>query len=500
MRTDAEFAFLISFIQSRTTLLRGKDFNVSRMKKRSKEIQNPRDYARIIPITKGFDQIKKKATFDLLFSELERIDLKPEACGQRIRVEIQNKPIPKIKEEPGEKQASTVEPLEVQVRRFEILKSALKTLPLLVVFNKDQNDLSKGIVYGNCFDEIARKNIILILTQTGMLVEERIGKDLNLTFVLSHDSIDLSNVKIEKREFNGKTIELFLWIFLRIYKIDIKVIPLEHFTGIAGRGIILCGEPEIFQIKKELEEKYGIIMILNSTWKTKSDFYVLTTPESKEIYAMFNRQINPCDLIQILRNPKIEDQIKEKYKHRTEKMEKGKTLSIKVAETLRADGFVLSQDRRGSEVCPQLRHHGADFVKISALGGTLEQKQALIKKIKKYLMKLKDVMITDNGGIETSMTVSIPGLKNTPRKKRKDAKAPPLTEKPEATPAQPAIESLSSPSSDEEKLRASLDDMNIKEEVKKQIRQYFLDKEAAEKIKKANDEVLEILNRLQKKL
>ena len=75
-----------------------------------------------------------------------------------------------------------------------------------------------------------------------------------------------------------------------------------------------------------------------------------------------------------------------------------------------------------------------------------------------------------------------------------------VKETPIAKPAQPAIENFPSPSSDEEKLEASLDNPIIKEEVKEQIHKYFRDKEAAEKIKKANDEVLEILNRLQKKL
>ena len=500
MRTENDFVFMIAFIESRTGLFNKKDFYAIRVKNRNQKIKNPSNYARISISSNGFDEATLKAKSDFIFSELKKIELNPRKEGKRFLVEIPKKPVPTIDEVPARKETSAVEAIEVYQKKFDELKELHKKLPIFGIANRDQPDVGKGVAYFNYFNEEETEKALKLFSEIGFGVEKRKERECNLTFILMLDSIDTSNLPFGRGKLNGKTLNIFLWIIKKIYRKVVESLPEGAVPGISGRGVLECGEPEIFEIKTELEDQFGITMIIQMSAKKRSEFFILTSSESKEIYDRFNGKINSCDLIRILKNPETEKEIKEKYELKPEPMEKEKTLSIKVAEILRADGFVLSQDRRGSEVCPQLRHHGADFVKISALGGTLKQKQALIKKVKEYLIRLKDVMMTDNGGIETSMTVSIPGLKNTPRKKRKDAKAPPLTEKPEATPAQPAIESLSSPSSDEEKLRASLDDMNIKEEVKKQIRQYFLDKEAAEKIKKANDEVLEILNRLQKKL
>jgi len=423
-----DFSFLVNFIEEKIGLFNNKDFFARRLKNKTKEMPRPENFMRISLPTKGFDEKTKQKKLDFFMVELEKLNLNPTPTGKRILIEIPKTIDHSRNVERVQSPKLNLEPIEVYQRRFKELKELHEKLPIFGIANRDQPDIGKGVVYFNYFDNEEAQKALKLFLEIEFGVEERKEKECNLTFVLMLDSIDTTNLPLGRGKLNGNTINIFLWVIKKIYRKVIESLPEGIVSGISGRGVIDCGEPEIFQIKNELEEKFGIIMLIHMSAKKRSEFFILTTPEAIEIFQRFKGKINSCDLIKILKSPETEAEIKNEYLPKNETMNEKRELSSTLLEILKKADLKLSQGKN-KEPYLQISRKELNKVKIAIIHGTPGERENLISVARIAILGFSETAIIESGkkGGDT-ITVSIPGYVSTPLTKRKKVVAEKPTE------------------------------------------------------------------------
>ena len=406
-----------SQIEQGTGLILGKDFNLVQVKNRKRNPKNKEKF--LIPDPENWAYLRffetkevssKELNKRIIISFLENKKIGFKKAGNTYFVPIKESTLINGAFE-GKKIQENEDP-KICKLRFEELKKLHKKLPIYGVPNRDQKDFFRGIVYFNYFSIEETEKALSIFLNAGLVVEKRREKECNLTFLLPAEPFDESKFEFGKGHPNGRIFDIFNWIIKKIYRKIITNTTSQVVPGISGRDTINVGEPEIFQIKKSLEEDFGIIIILRSTFRKHSEFYLLLSEEAKTVYHRFKGNITPCDLITILKDPGKEETIRNKSYKNKKKMKK---LS-NVSEALAKEGLRLRNDGKSPYI--QIRILNTNSTKVSLIGGSEKDKREMMEKIKRTISSCYPKASLSMAKSGTSLTVSGTEIENKLRKKR----------------------------------------------------------------------------------
>jgi hypothetical protein len=368
------------------------------------------------PNSRDKETLEGKRTLILNFLEKENIEYFKDKNAYLIRI-----PNVKIKKvlEPEIKKVLQKDPPEVINKRFDNLKELHKRLPIYGVPNTDQPDLyTYGIVNFNYFDQEQTDEAYIIFYNAGFGVEERKGKKFNLTFVLLNEGIDESKLVFGKGRLNGKTIKIFSWIIQKIHRKTLMNFSEIENLGISTRAKINMGAPEIFKLQRSLEDDFSRIIHVKSTSINESEFYLLISDKAKDLYLKSERNISICDLTTILKDPKKEVKIFEKYKLiKKEDMEKNeKILPKMLINLLKENGFKNAENKEHKPYA-QISHLPANKIKVCMINAKNEEERVkLISSLCEITQDKHPDAEIQTGERKVNFVISIPGYKNPPKK------------------------------------------------------------------------------------
>lgn len=486
-KTALRRSILIDFLQEKTPFVYGVDFRFQDVLNRTKERPDPKDWV-ILTVLAKTRQITKDEKRETLIKAVEQIPVRISYGKKFTYVQLpehNNTSLISVLPANSRNNVKQSESFDSYKKNLAILSEVHAKLSILGTKNKDQPDLAKGFGYFNYFDQIETNKALQIFTDLDIALEPRKEKGCNLTFLLDFDSEKLDS--LEKKEWSPSrnTLEVCLWLIKKIYRKTILNLPHDTKFGASEVCRVQCGEIDFFRIKKELEKNYNIILVIKGSGARFSEFFVLTSEEAKNLYQTHKDKLSPCDLFKLLMSPETTiEKISSNSKLEAMQKEQTQTLSQFVMEELRSHGLKFTSDSedRKKLIYLQLRmKKDSDQLKIEVIHGSPADKTTIIQSIVPILEKQNALIQKNTTG--TAITVSIPGLKNSPPRKRRKTPAALVENTSEAVITTQAAENtpLVVYNEEELELRKILNDpilsSTLSVETKKIAEEYFRKKE-----------------------
>ncbi len=310
------------------------------------------------------------------------------------------------------------DPLDEQKKKLNLLKQAHQDFKILGAANKDQPDLKTGLVHFNYLNEAEMERAMEIFTKKKVEFILRDGKKCNLTFDLGFKKIKVSDKeKVTQRQYTS-VIDACCFILRKVYRKILAGIPDDGPFGVSKRVICpTCSETEMLLVKKELKEKYGIYLIIESGDARHSHFFILTSEVAVQLYRESGERIPVKELLHKMENPG-----QRTLSSPSVGSPEIQSLSRMLRGLIKKEKIKILGERgvKKGEIYMMVKKVSPKKAQISVVNGTEDEKIALIKQLKdvieiKFGAKAK---IKAGAKKQTRFTVRVAGFVNTPPKKR----------------------------------------------------------------------------------